>query len=299
MRHGVQHWNCEFCKRYNDVLNTFCVFCKVLKPSWIPTQYQMLVEIERGIYDCRGVLAIPARYDDWEGRVNQKLMTTPNEELHAKFFNEEAVIVATMNDADLDEHIHELETIAREAKARILAGTQEKRNRAAKSGNKSWRVEPLGPDPTVSDSLNQVKQRSARMGKLDSMRAKMAALGIPDAELDQMMAKMVAAARKDPKALKEENKLKNNLNTPQPPTVITEEELAARAARRKALEAEDKAIEKAEKEALVANKKDETLIALEEKPAVVPAPNPFEPNNSKQDEKKALYDLFANPKKAS
>lgn len=163
---------------------------------------------------------------------------TPNEELHMKFFREETQLVMNMSDIDLDEHIHELETISREAKARITAATEEKRNRKAKAGNKAWKVEPLGPDPTVTDSLNKVKQRSQRMGKLEKMRDKMAALGIPESELDQMLAKMVAQARKEPEALKAESQMKRDLASS---PIITEEERIKRAETRKALEAADKA----------------------------------------------------------
>jgi hypothetical protein len=248
-----QHWNCEICKGYNDVLNNHCVFCKAYKPDWITSKHQALIEIDRGIFDWYGIL---------EGRVNNTV--TPNEELFAKFYSEEMLLVQGMNDADLDEHIHELESIAREAKSRITAATENKRTRAAKSGNKSWKVEPLGPDPTVTDSLNKVKQRSQRMSKLDKMRDSMAALGIPQSELDQMLSKMVAQARKEPAALKEEVRLKGSLTAKAEPSIITEEQRQEQAAKRKALDAEDKVIEKAEKErlALVHNDKDEKLILV-------------------------------------
>jgi hypothetical protein len=143
----------------------------------------------------------PSTYDSslyWvaEGRVKRLLMT-PNEELHTRFFNDEAILVANMSDIELDEHIHELETIAREAKARIMAASEESRNRRGKSKVKEWLVTPAGPDQTVTDSLNRVKQRGARISKLDKMRDKLAALGIPDKEIDQMISKMVSQARKD------------------------------------------------------------------------------------------------------
>lgn len=235
---AVQHWRCESCKGYNDILNVSCSFCKVYKPSWISAKYQMLVELERGIFDCNGVLS---RYDyDWEGRAKKLTMSTPNEDLHAKFFNEEALLVVNMSDIDLDEHIHELETIAREAKARILAATEEKRTRRAKAGNKAWRIEPNGPDPNVTDSLNKVKQRSQRMGKLDTMRQKMSALGLSDADIDAMMSKMIAAARKEPEALKQEAKLKDDLKTPKAPIISTEEERQAVKDQKKLFEQQDK-----------------------------------------------------------
>jgi len=144
----------------------------------------------------------PSTYDSslyWtaEGRVN-KLLMTPNEELHQKFFNEEAALVINLNDAELEEHIQELEMIAREAKARIIAAGEERRNRKAKSGSKGeWQIAPTGPDVTVTDSINKVKQRGSRISKLDKMRDKLAELGLSDNEINQMIAKMVSQARKD------------------------------------------------------------------------------------------------------
>lgn len=144
----------------------------------------------------------PSTYDSslyWiaEGRVKALLMT-PNEELHQRFFNEEAALVANLNDVELEEHIQELEMIAREAKARIIASSEERKNRRAKSGSKGeWQIAPNGPDVTVTDAINKVKQRANRMSKLDKMKDQLAALGIPDSEINQMIAKMVAQARKD------------------------------------------------------------------------------------------------------
>lgn len=174
---------------------------------------------------------------------------TPNEELHAKFFSEEAVLVQPMSDIELDEHIHELETIAREAKARILAATEEQRTRKAKQGSKAWRVEPMGPDTTVTDSINKVRQRSQRISKLDSMRERLAGLGIDDSEIEQMISKMKAKARKDPESLKQEQKLKDDLKKPQEPSIITVEQREEQAARRKELDRKDKEEEAAAKKA--------------------------------------------------
>jgi hypothetical protein len=203
----------------------------------------MRVQIARGIFDHYGVLANPFRFPYVrEGRTAK--IVTVNEEKHSKFFNEEAVLVKTMSDADLDEHIHELEDIAREAKARIMASAEEKRNRAAAKGNKAWRVEPVGPDPTVSDSLNKVRQRSARMSKLEKMRDKMAALGIPESELDQMLAKMVSQARKEPEALRKEADLKKELGKKEEPSIVTEEEAIRRKQARRELDAQDAMLEK-------------------------------------------------------
>jgi hypothetical protein len=207
----------------------------------------MRVQIHRGIFDDYGVLANPFRFPYVREGRSAKISMTVNEEKHSKFFNEEAVLVQTMSDADLDEHIHELEDIAREAKARIMAASEEKRNRAAKAGNKAWRVEPVGPDPTVSDSLNKVKQRSARTGKLDKMRDKLAALGIPDSEIDQMVSKMVSQARKEPEALKKEAELRKELGKKEIPLTTVEERIERAQAKKELLLADPEAAKELEK----------------------------------------------------
>lgn len=258
----------------------------------------MRVEFQRGIFDAYGVLAnpfigMPSEARHREGRVNKLLMTTPNEELHAKFFNEEAALVVNMSDVDLDEHIHELETIAREAKARILAASEEKRTRKAKSGNKAWRVEPLGPDPNVTDSLNKVKQRSSRMSKLDKMRDKMAALGLSDADIDAMVSKMVTQARKEPEALRAEAKLKEDLAKPTLPTIQSDEERQARKDEKRRLEAEDKELEK-QAQAPVHSNKDEKLILTIEPPA--DSSTGSDKEKAKTEAQSAFQSIFGNLK---
>ncbi len=274
---AFQHWNCEHCKRYNDVLRMRCWSCNCIKPDWVTALHQLRIQFDRGIFDHYGVLANPFVFPYVREGRTAKILMTNNEEKHAKFFNEEAALVATMSDADLDEHIHELEEIAREAKARIMAATQNQRDRTAKQGNKKWRVEPLGPDPSVTDSLNKVKARSARMSKLDKMRDKMSVLGIPESEIDQMLAKMVAQARKEPEALRAEEKMKKDLGVkPNPePSIVTEEERIRRIQARKALDEQDKLLDKlaeAEKKKeeeklptpFVIEKEKTTEVALEE-----------------------------------
>ena len=143
----------------------------------------------------------PSTYDItlyWTAERRVKELMTPNEELHAKFFSEEAALVINLNDIELEEHIQELEMIIREGKARVIAASEERKNRRAKKGSKGeWQIAPTGPDVTVTDAINKVKQRSSRMSKLDKIRDKLAALGISDNEIDQMVSKMVAQARKD------------------------------------------------------------------------------------------------------
>lgn len=121
-----------------------------------------------------------------------------NEQLFATFYNEERTLVRDIADDMLEEHIRELELIAREAKARLTAAAEEKRDRKAKKGSKGeWQIAPTGPDQSVTDTINKVKVRANKMSKLDKMRDSLLSLGMSDHEVDQMVSKMVAQARKD------------------------------------------------------------------------------------------------------
>jgi hypothetical protein len=121
-----------------------------------------------------------------------------NEQLFAKFYNEERLLVIDMADDILEEHIIQYELIAREAKARLTAAAEEKRDRRAKKGSKGeWQIAPSGPDQSVTDTINKVKIRANKMSKLDKLRDSLTGLGLSDHEIDQMVSKMVAQARKD------------------------------------------------------------------------------------------------------
>lgn len=139
---------------------------------------------------------------------------TANEDKFAQFFNAEAVFVSSMSAIELEEHIQELEEIAFEAKARLTAAKTNKRDRDAKRFvGGDWSITPTNPDPNVTDTINKVKLRGQRMTKLDKMRDKLAALGIEDKEIEQMIAAMVKQARKDkpdsPKDKKDSNETDN------------------------------------------------------------------------------------------
>lgn len=143
----------------------------------------------------------PSRYDwtlyavrDWRFKE-----LTDNEDKFAQFFNAEVVLVSAMTEVELIEHIEELESIAFEAKARLTAAKTNSRDRAGKKfAGGDWSITQVQPDQTVSDSINKVKLRSARMSKLDKTRAKLEALGLEDKEIDRMISVMLKQARKDP-----------------------------------------------------------------------------------------------------
>jgi hypothetical protein len=112
---------------------------------------------------------------------------TPQEELFAKFYNHEKVLVKDMDVVQLREHRDELQKIAFEAKARLVAADDEARERKAKTSNKEWLVTDTKPDVNVSDAINVVKSRAARISKMDRLREQLSKAGIDEATIKEMV----------------------------------------------------------------------------------------------------------------
>jgi transcriptional regulator of acetoin/glycerol metabolism len=119
-----------------------------------------------------------------------KEIMTPQEELFAKFYNHEKILVKDMNDSQLREHREELSRIAFEAKARLVAADDETRERKAKNGNKEWTVTPTESDQTTTDAINAVKTRKERMTKLDKQREYLEKAGLDENIINEMMKNM-------------------------------------------------------------------------------------------------------------
>lgn len=112
---------------------------------------------------------------------------TPEEELFAKFYNHEKILVKDMDDGMLREHRAELQKIAFEAKARLVAADDANRERKAKTTNKEWLVTDQNPQLTDSDRINVVKVRKERMSKMDKLREQLKSAGIDDATIKEMV----------------------------------------------------------------------------------------------------------------
>lgn len=113
-------------------------------------------------------------------------MTQP-EELFAKFYNHEKILVKDMDLIQLRDHRDELSKIAFEAKARLRAAEDEHKERKAKTANKEWLVTDTKPSPNVSDAINAVKQRAARMSKMDKIREGLLKSGIDEQTVNEMV----------------------------------------------------------------------------------------------------------------
>jgi hypothetical protein len=122
-----------------------------------------------------------------ENAAGKEIRMTEQEELFAKFYNHEKVLVKDMDLIQLREHREELQKIAFEAKARLVASDDETRERKAKSSNKEWLVTDTTPDINVSDSINVVKVRAARMSKMDKLKKDLQKAGLDDATINQML----------------------------------------------------------------------------------------------------------------
>lgn len=110
---------------------------------------------------------------------------TPQEELFAKFFANEAVRVKEMDDLTLKAHREELAAIAFEARARLTAVDEEDRERTRK-GVKRQGFETEDGDIT-SDAINTIKERQKRMSKMEKLRKNLEEMGVESADIDKIL----------------------------------------------------------------------------------------------------------------
>jgi len=123
----------------------------------------------------------------WNYAAGKGKVMTPQEELFAKFYNHEKVLVKDMDHIVLREHREQLQTIAFEAKARLVAADDETRERKAKTSNKEWLVTDTTQPYDVSAAINVVKTRQARMSKMDKLRDQLQKAGIDEATIKEMV----------------------------------------------------------------------------------------------------------------
>lgn len=175
----TQFWYCGKCSGYNDGLNSHCIYCCSHKPDWLTVKLQAIIEIRRDIYLGHGIYGVDVMTED--------------EEKFSRFWNAEKVFVSQMTDAQLDEHHETLREIAFEAKARVMASDDEKRERRAKNGRKEWTLTDNVVDS--SDALNAPKLRATRMSKLDKIQGQLLALGLDESIVKDMMREMSNKAK--------------------------------------------------------------------------------------------------------
>lgn len=197
------HFYCTQCKGYNDILNEFCVYCSAAAPSLITYRYRALVEIYRGIYEQRGCLElldnlrelrkelIPLNEKDDNLTPEQKVAQYGNmsaeEQKFARFYSEDRLLVKDMDASQLREHRDILSNIAFEAKARLTATDDELRERKSKDkATKNWLISTENTQ-TTSDAIAAVRTRTARMSKMDKLRADLRKSNIDEETIDDMI----------------------------------------------------------------------------------------------------------------
>jgi len=189
----LEGWTCSNCKFENDLLTNNCRICKLYKPDWITEEFQAKIEIQRDIFI--------GRIESYIIELIDKDNMTPQEELFAKFYNQEKILVKDMDVSTLREHRDELSKIAFEAKARLVATDDEGRERNSKTKNKEWLV-TADSSQVNSDTLNVVKTRAARMSKMDKLRSQLLTAGIDEDTVNEMVKNLERkATEKDVKAI--------------------------------------------------------------------------------------------------
>lgn len=168
---SIEHWNCEICKAYNDILTNHCKSCYSDKPSFVTTEYQISVEFKRGIYFGYGILGVPNSM-------------TPEELKFKEFFADEVIFIKDMDITQLREHRQTLAAIAFEAKARTVATDDALREKQSKTKNKQFLITV---DQSDTDAINAPKIRAARMSKIDKMREQYLSAGIDEATVNEMI----------------------------------------------------------------------------------------------------------------
>lgn len=99
-------------------------------------------------------------------------MAESNEDLFKKFYNDEKMLIASMSSEDFRIHEETLAQIAFEAKARLTAVVDKKREDSASRSHKTkeWLVNTTsGEDQLVSDAINTVNTRKKRMNKVEKL----------------------------------------------------------------------------------------------------------------------------------
>jgi len=162
-------WKCSRCQLVNAGLNTTCAD-----------------------YKCREPRPSIVADDELTRLVREKNMSETNAELHAKFFNHEAILVKDMDINQLRKHRDELAMIAFEARARLTAIDGEERVRNAKLSveQRSWLVSSDIPDPNVTDAIEAVKKRKERMSKADKLKETMLSIGMDIDDVNELMARV-------------------------------------------------------------------------------------------------------------
>lgn len=196
-------WQCARCWRTNTGINKACYSCAF--PNELNTH------------------SIALHYFEFCFNIEDRKLALENGqtlEKHSEFFNNTKSLVVDMDDFTLECHIRELGLIAFEARARVLAASEEKRQRSAKKTReeKEWILGPTGNNINVTDSINVVKERKQRQTKAEKNLALLMSLGVTGKDAEALVAEAVrkqtgsqvtTVSKPDPKVIQAANHAAN------------------------------------------------------------------------------------------
>ncbi len=112
---------------------------------------------------------------------------TPQEQLFADFFNDEAKVIDGLSDLELRMHREELAKIAFEAKARLTKVDEEERSRKAKSKKTTGILASVEMDDLSSDAINKIQARQKKLNKADKLIKGLIEMGMSQVEAEAML----------------------------------------------------------------------------------------------------------------
>jgi len=112
---------------------------------------------------------------------------TPQEELFAKFYGEEAPLVIDMDDISLRAREEELSQVSYEARARLSAVINERKKRESKGKPENLGFTALVPDETATEAINAIENRNKRLSKMDKVYQTLIDMGVSEIEAKQMI----------------------------------------------------------------------------------------------------------------
>lgn len=180
-------WLCPKCSSNNDSNNNECVYCRSRHNIHIKRAFDLSYELggrEHAMSSDDKTESVAIGISIKKSRGAE---LTPQEELFAKFFSHENILVADMDDLTLSAHREEIAGIAFEARARLTAideGIKERKKRKLPSQGFERN---LNSDDISSDAINTVKKRQERMTKADKVREGLEKMGLDTAAIDKIM----------------------------------------------------------------------------------------------------------------
>jgi len=112
---------------------------------------------------------------------------TPQEELFAKFFNQQTVAVKDMDVLTLRAHREELSLIVLEARAKLSATQNALDEIERKSRGVPGFQRSVNTDEATSEAINAINNRAKRLDKKEKIRQSLLAMGVLPKDVEQMM----------------------------------------------------------------------------------------------------------------